>query len=212
MSAVAFPNIQIESLEMRMDAFVSRTTSVGGKIFSTQRGRPKWRATLQTVPLTRSQSQELEAWWTDQLVGMNTTLLSNAEKAYPVRYPNGFAGLTRATGGAFDGTATTSSLTPTTIGLQGLPANFVLEAGDLVGLEEAGRYGLFQLKSAATAIASGTLTIDVHPQINTTAFSLAATANFASPLLEMVVDPGSFQGPRTARPQPVRFSLSQVSY
>lgn len=212
MTVFPFPDIPMRTLRMDLDARVSATETLGGKHFVSQRGRPKWVAEIEIPLMFRARSQLLSAWWHQQSVGLNTFTMTHPQQTFPVTYKDGFAGIDRAVGGAFDGTATVTALTTNSISLSGLPADFALNQGDLVGLVESERYGLFEVAADVTGSASGLVTLSVQPFITTSVFTISATANFASPLVEMRVNPGSFDAQRTANAPPATFSARQVSY
>jgi hypothetical protein len=121
-------------------------------------------------------------------------LAYDPSQEYPALYPNGFGGLTRFGGGAFDGTANVTVLTPTTITVDTLPVGFTVSEGDLVELKQSTEvYGLFRSMSTYIANASGLTTITVEPTIKfPTIFTDAAVANFYRPSCVMIPIPESW--------------------
>lgn len=114
-------------------------------------------------------------------------------RPYPLSAPNGFGGLTRAGGGAFDGTATTWSVNaardqPT---LNGLPAGFVLSIGDYVMwrwvTSSEPRRSLHCLVEATTASGAGTATLRVEPPLPSL-IPGGAVADLAEPVCIMRLD------------------------
>jgi hypothetical protein len=120
----------------RIDAMAPEA---GQRIGGVQQGFPLWKLvwTLGNIGVDRT-----DAWqaFFDQIRGATRRFLAwDLRRPYPKAYAStGFAGMTRAGGGSFDGTATSWSETITADGdsevtLHGLPAGFVLGAGDYIG-------------------------------------------------------------------------------
>lgn len=100
---------------------------------------------------------------------------------------------TRAGGGSFDGTATVTSRTATTLSVSGLPAAFRFRAGDYVEVRKSSlMVSLHRIVQDVTATSGGTVTLQVRHQIDTANFTLPLTANFERPSCLMQVDPSSW--------------------
>lgn len=120
----------------RVDAMAPEA---GQRIGGVQQGFPLWKLvwTLGNIGVDRT-----DAWqaFFDQVRGATRRFLAwDLRRPYPKAYAlTGFAGMTRAGGGSFDGTATSWSETITADGdsevtLHDLPAGFVLVPGDYIG-------------------------------------------------------------------------------
>jgi hypothetical protein len=124
--------------------------------------------------------------------GLIPFLAYDPAQEYPYNFPNGFAGINRAVGGAFLGSANVTGLTANTIGLSGLPAVFTLVEGDYISLVQSTEtYGLFQV-AADVSSSSGFMTATVEPTIKTTIFTTGSYANFVRPACVMIPIPESW--------------------
>lgn len=191
---------------------VQTTALRGGGAVSIDYAPARWVATLKTpARLDRSSIDPIRALIQRLRGGLERIFMHDFLRAYPSAYPNGFAGLLKAGGGAFDGTADVTARNASTIALAGLPAAFSLHEGDMVGLVEGSTYGLFQLVGDTTADGSGVATVTVEPHIPLNVFTVAAVANFAKPACIMVL----VDQQRAARDgirETVEFSLVQVPF
>lgn len=188
---------------------VNRTR--GGDVQGMELADPRWRAEITWAPQDREGFQRRRAWLDGTRGVLVHALVHDALQPYPLRYPKArLEALTRAGGGAFDGTAAISALGAASLSLSGLPAGFALVAGDYVGLVEGGRYGVVRVFTDAVASAGGTVALTVYPTGQTKHFTVAAQANLVRPSCLMVLDPASVQAARSAGARaPVSFSASQ---
>lgn len=175
----------------------------GGRIGGVQAGFPLWLGTWTLDTLGPDESDAIRAFG-DRMRGQTRLFLGrDLLRPYPNAYPSGFAGMVRAGGGAFDGSATSWSETITADGdsqveLQGLPAAFEFNIGDYVGFHwvatETSVAGLtwnacVRLVEAATADGAGTVTVTSEPPIPS-AVPLTATAYLNEPgcVMRLVTD------------------------
>lgn len=151
-----------------------------GRVGGVQGGFPLWIATWTLGRISRVRGDEWTAWL-DSLRGAQKRFLGrDFSRPYPLAYlENGFAGMTRAGGGAFTGAATSWSQSIDGNGgarltLNGLPNGLVLSWGDYVGLKwdangsMAGAYDrrtMARVVDPATAAVSGTVTVGIEPPI-----------------------------------------------
>jgi hypothetical protein len=179
-----------------------------GGVAVVETGSAAWRATFMSPPRYKKDDLLLiKAWFNSMRGGTFNFLAHDAARPFPRNYPSGFAGMTRAGGGAFDGTATVTAVTATTIALSTLPANFVFKPADYISLVKSGKYSLHQIMEAVNANGSGVATVTVEPPIVTSVFAPPSlTANLAFPLGLFVPDPRSWQGDPTARRAACTFS------
>lgn len=176
---------------MRLIRTEAASMLASGATQAIQLAPPRWRCDYTTKPLSMAERRPWRAWL-DSLNGALRTFLGHSPlQVWPGAYPGGFAGLDRASGGAFDGTAQASAVSATGISIVGLPAGFVLGAGDLVGLVQNGKYGLYRIMEAVVAAGNGTASVTLSPAVNTSLFAIGATVNFARPVCEMILDPAT---------------------
>lgn len=166
-----------------------------GRQGGVQAGWPLWSGSLEIDRVDRD-SADLWQAFVDRLRGRQRTfLVYNTARPYTKRLPMGFAGMTKAGGGAFTGAASTWSQTVdadgnATFNLTGLPAYFELNAGDLVGFKwdaagaTAGSYGrrtMARVSSAAAASAGGAISFMAEPPIDPLVVPAGAIAHFDKP-------------------------------
>jgi hypothetical protein len=161
---------------------------------------PKWSAewTLSKT-LTLDWSDEWRAWVTGLRGPQRMFFGYDRERPYPKAYRGGFGGMTRAGGGAFDGSATGWSQTIAANGdadmlLLGLPAALALGVGDYIGFRwdsidaTAGtndRRASVRVKAAAVASGSGGVTVTVEPPLDMRVVPLSAVAHLDMPVCLM---------------------------
>ena len=211
--AITFPRTMLEddfpSFEFRLEPVTTTNSLYSGKTHVQIVGPGAfWTATYQTRPHRREMRDKYKAWFDSLRGGARTFLAHDPDACFPRNYTT-FSGLTRHGGGAFDGTAATTELAANEIAINTLPSTFAVKAGDLVGLIQSGRYGLFRIVEDATAV-NGALTATVEPRVNTSLFTTSATVNFAKPVCEMIL--GNVEGQRSTNVSPISFSGTQRIY
>ena len=182
-----------------------------GKQGGVQAGWPLW---LGTWELDRVDRVSGDLWnaFQDRLRGRQRLFLAgDTSRPYPAAYPNGFAGMNRAGGGAFTGAALSWAQNIDTdgnaeIALTGLPAGLVLAVGDYIGFKwdaagaAAGTYhrrALVRIVTPGTASAGGAVTVEAEPPINTLVVPAGAVAHLDRPMAAFKQDPEkSSLGPR----------------
>lgn len=136
-------------------------------------GFPRWRM---TVSLAEGDADEVEEWlaFIDSLRGAQHPFLAyDLTRPWPKAYLQGFAGLSRAGGGAFDGAATNWSVNATRdqVSLGGLPAGLKLARRDCIGwiwsTGGADRRALARCVTPAIASGGGALTVAIEPPLPT---------------------------------------------
>lgn len=193
--AISYPRAMLAGCQatdtMRLIRTEAAAMLASGATQATQLAPPRWRCDYTTKPLSMAERRPWRAWL-DSLNGALRTFLGHSPlQVWPGAYPGGFAGMSRASGGAFDGTAQASAVSATGISIIGLPAGFVLGAGDLLGLVQNGKYGLYRIMEPVVAAGNGTASVTLSPAVNTSLFSIGATVNFARPVCEMILDPAT---------------------
>lgn len=148
------------------------TPEAGGRLGAATAGFPVWRGEW---TLGRAMTMEnSEAWraFAASLRGPQRLFYGrDYGRPLPLRYPGGFAGLTRAGGGAFDGTASSWSVNGTrdVLTLNGLPAGFEISIGDYVMLRwttsSEPRRALVRAVEAAAASGAGVAPFSIEPPL-----------------------------------------------
>jgi hypothetical protein len=158
-------------------------------------GVPIWTAEYEAAGLTDAQAADWQAWMLSLRGSQGTFYASDLRRLAPRAYPSGVTGLTRAGGGAFDGTATSWSVnTPKDVlTLNGLPASYQATAGDYVGFQwgsgNVKRHAVRFVESA-TANGSGVLVAAIEPALPL-AVSGSATARLDQHGVVMRMVPGA---------------------
>ncbi|WP_375458890.1 hypothetical protein [uncultured Enterovirga sp.] len=213
--ALAFPRAMlcgVLSSQFEIRRFMSTNQLAGGTTQVREAAEPRWMAEFTYAPMGRAAFQQLQAWLDTLRGGLRFFLAHDALKPYPVGYGKAaLLALTRAGGGAFDGTATLSSISATGFTLTSLPGGFALKAGDHIGLVQSGRFGLFRIVEDATASGGGAVTLTVEPRVPTNLFTTGALAHLVRPSCTMILDPASISASRSAGSRaPITFSGIQA--
>lgn len=183
LSPLAFPvlpaGIARVSLDIeRVDFAAPEARGRGGGV---QAGWPLW---LGRWELDRVDPQSAEMWgaFIDRLRGRQRLFIGgDVARPFPAAYPLGFAGVDRASGGAFPGWATGWSQTfdadgNALLALTGLPANMALGRRDYIGFRwgeasvpvvNLGRRALVRVVEPVIASGAGAVTVMVEPPIDT---------------------------------------------
>ncbi len=137
-----------------------------------QMGFPLWYAEYELRSVSDRTARTPRAW-INSLLGQSVSFIAlDLTRLFPANYPNGFAGMNRAGGGAFAGSALSYSLdgTRTVVSLTGLPSGFVIVEGDLLGFKWSGgdKRHVVEVIEGATATTGGgggSMTITVNPAV-----------------------------------------------
>ena len=203
--------------DLQLQHLTTGSRTRGGSMTVTDMADPFWELSWRTKSLTSTQRNELSAWWASLRGGGKTFLAYHPDAKWPSAYAleSQVASLTRAGGGAFDGTASITSfpdartIAMSSAGASRLPVGFQVSAGDMVGIVKAGtpnRYSLHRVVEAATADGTGQiLALLVEPFILTSVFAAGNTLNFVRALGEFVPDQSKWQGGFSPNPMPMAF-------
>lgn len=151
----------------------------GGAIGGVQAGFPLWLASWSIGKIGAAKSDEVRAWFARRRGGARPFFGRDLTRPFPKAHIAGFAGMTRAGGGAFDGSATSWSETidgedDCRLTLTGLPAGLALGFTDYVGFkwdDPAGadgnnyRRALVRVVVGGTASGGGSVTVTVEPPV-----------------------------------------------
>jgi len=175
----------------------------GGRVAGVQAGFPLWSGVWTIDVVGRDQSDALRAFFLEVRGATRRFLGRDTLRPYPKAHAGGFAGMNRAGGGAFDGTADAWSETIAADGdsevtLENLPAGLVLSQGDYVGFTweatESAVAGLtwhacVRVVAGGTADGAGEVTVTCEPPIPS-AVPAEATAYLNQPacVMALVID------------------------
>ncbi|WP_058813359.1 hypothetical protein [Sphingopyxis sp. A083] len=166
-----------------------------GRQGGVQAGWPLWLATFELDKVDRDSADLWRAFIARLRGRQRLFLASDPTRLYPRSTPRGFAGMTRAGGGAFTGSATSWAQNVdadgnAAIGLTGLPANLALATGDYIGWKwdaagsAAGSYDrrtMARVVVPAVASAGGGITVTVEPPLDPLVVPVGAIAHLDKP-------------------------------
>jgi hypothetical protein len=167
-----------------------------------------WQVQIETPPLTAAERAAWRAWRGKLRGGLDTFSLYDVSKANPLNYPDADSSFEIGSSSpSWDGTADVTSVGASgALALAGLPANYVVSAGDYIGLEESSRYDLYVASAAVTANGSGVATVSVRPYLRSGIFTSSAVARLWRPVATFVFDPESWSEEAGVSPTPISFS------
>lgn len=199
-----------QSAEFKLADLSVANTLQSGAVQTMDLGDPLWSATFRTHVVEAEDRQMWQAWALSLRRGRKF-LAFDPEKEFPAAYGSAVLGLTRAIGGAFDGSATLGAVTATTVQLLGLPALYQAKAGDMLSFPWNGVRALHQLVEDTAASSSGIMTLSVEPPVRLNpAPAVSATVDLVRPACVMLLKPGTFSAPASYDPQPVSFEAVQA--
>jgi hypothetical protein len=158
-------------------------------------GPELWRIKYETRAMNKADAAEFSAWAQSLRGGAKLFKAYHPQRALPQAYPGGFGSLTKAAGGSFaagTGSLTAIGTTRDTITVNGLPASFALNVGDMLSYPIGDTRALHRVMEDATGNGSGVVTLTVEPTV-----PLAATTSvsvlFLKPYCHAVIDARSFE-------------------
>lgn len=122
--------------ELQRVDFVS--PEAGGRLGAVSAGQPLWKMALSLQNMLPATADTWRAWVAAQRGAARLFYGRDLDRPYPKAHSAGFAGMNRALGGSFDGSAATWSRTTDADGnervtLTNLPFPFTLSVGDYLG-------------------------------------------------------------------------------
>lgn len=185
-----------------------------GATYGTTIAPAYWSVSFTTFPLHKVERGKWVATF-DLLRGNTKSMVVyNPGLEYPAAYKD-FEGLVKAgTANPFTGVSVVQTISANALSLSGLPANFILSRGDLVGLVQNNRYTLHRIVEDVVGNTSGVTPIfQVEPPIPTNFFTTAAVANLYRASVEVILDPSSISGDEeSVIPVPITFSATSRAY
>ncbi|MGR3498771.1 MAG: hypothetical protein ACU0E9_07755 [Limimaricola soesokkakensis] len=170
--------------------------SAGGAVFAADLGGPLWRAEFRSFPLRRDPADALLADFEDLGGAVGTFLAHPAKRPRPASSP--------VVGPALAGVTVDSiAADRRSLVLAGLPAGFVLGAGDFVSIATAaGGREFLRLAGGGAAVTGGDSVVR-SPSLRTTqpirpSVAAGDAATLADPLVEMRIEPGTLAQERVA--------------
>lgn len=169
--------------------------SVSGRFTSVTAGPPLWSMTITLRDGDEDEVAEWRAFMASLRGAQRTFLAGDLTRPYPKAYIDGFDGLVRATGGVFNGAATSWSINadrdvPT---FSGMPAGFEVSTGDYVMWRWATggvqRRSLGRAIERSTASGGGVVSVAIEPPLPALTPG-GAVADFAKPecVMRMLTD------------------------
>lgn len=211
---IEMPTEGFSVARFRLVPVSTRNRLRSGATFGTTIGAAYWSISVTSWPMHKFEQGKWLAFLDVLRGNVKPMLLYNPGREYPAAYKN-FIGMVRAgTSTPFTGRCALSSISATSVGLNQLPANFILARGDLLGLVQNGRYSLHRIVEDSVANGSGATTVfQVEPPIPISFFTTAAAVDLYRPKVEAILDDGSISGDEeTAEPKPISFSATSRAY
>ncbi|MFG1184364.1 hypothetical protein [Xanthobacter aminoxidans] len=197
------------TVDFKLGDLSVQNTLENGAIQVMEMGEALWSATFTTFEMTMADRQRWQAWALTLRLG-KPFYAYDPEKVYPTAYGASVLNLTRAGGGAYDGTATLAAVTAKTVQLTGLPNGYKASAGDMLSFPWNGGTALHMVVEDATASGSGGVTLTVAPPVRLSPLpSISSTVQLVQPVCVMKLKPGTFSAPAGFQPQSVTFEAVQ---
>lgn len=222
---IAMPSSGIALQSFEPEWVTYESPAAGGRLDAIAAGTPLWTAVWQTGRMGEARSDAIRAFKARLRGSTRTFLARDLARPFPAAFPGGFAALTRAAGGAFNGAATAWSQTigsdgEATVRLYGLPASFPLSVGDYIGWKwdaagsPAGSYdrrALVRVVTPATGNGSGVIDVLVEPPLDTLVVPVGAIAHLDNPCCVMrLINSESKLGPVDRRKAITNGTLTAV--
>lgn len=183
-------------------------TAGGSLTFQERAGGSLWQMDLTTKGLAASDFVAARAWFRSLRGGAQAFRGYDLRQPFPQAYGPAVLDLTRAAGGAFDGTCTVTAAGGHSLALSGLPAGYHVSVGDYFSFAWRGGQALVESWEDVQADGSGVCaTFEVGPWL-AAGGTVPVTATVVRAWCLMRPKPGSWQGVRTAR-DPVVFEAIQ---
>lgn len=194
----ALPSLRIAGCTFELDRVEFTSPEAGGQLTQMEMlAGAVWIAKYETTPPTEIEFDNWRAW-TASLKGARRLFYGqDVRRRMPRAYRSGFADLTRAGGGAFDGTITAANWSVNTardeLTLGTLPVGFTLSKTDYVGFTGGvAQRTLHRFLETANASGGGSGTWTIEPPLPTWIHA-AAVASVNAPTCLMAITPGSLR-------------------
>lgn len=172
MAVLEMPEAGVGQSRFEPERVDYQSPTTGGRTGNVAAGFPRWEAEYALTGMEDHISDEWQAFVRRLRGGQRYFFGSDLRRPYPKAYPTGFAGLVRASGGAFNGNATGWAVdgTRTMLALAGLPAGFdlgLIDYGDFRWGPGNEKRALISFVTAGLADAEGEITLEVDPPVPT---------------------------------------------
>lgn len=186
--AAFFAGLKVASTRFWLDQAVQVARTGGGEIIPSRHGTRLWNAEITIPPARHADASAVDAVLSLLSEPGATFLAYDKVKAYPSADPS------CTILGAATPTISVFNANNRDITIIGLPANYVLSAGDFVSFTYGSplRYALHKIVVGATAGPGGSAVVEVVPNIRPGATGgVAVTLN--KPWAKMIIKPGGYQ-------------------
>jgi hypothetical protein len=181
----ALPSIRFGWCRFELKDPVKASPSGAGLINYTRIGDPAWTIRFTTVPLRESELATLSAWVVSLRQGLKSALVQQNVTCRPLAHSDPANAAPAQTAGTLASVTNGNVLAVT-----GVASGLVLGAGDLVGLERSGKYGLCRVTDVSGT--GTTRTITVEPPPRSYVAQAGTTVRFENPKLVMRLAPDSW--------------------
>lgn len=196
----------------------------GGASQVTETSDPYWTCEIESAEHHAYTHVALRTFLNSLRGGAKTFVAHDYARPVPRNYLTEAAvqALTRAGGGAFDGTFEITStleggylLSSSASAASRAPAALVLQVGDYIGITQSGKYSLHNVVEAQTANGSGVIAdLVVEPFVNMDVFTAGVSsgmlANVIKPLALFRILPDSISGSPNSRSTSIGFTAISV--
>ncbi len=164
----------------------------GGLVFGSERGARLWQGSIQMTVLPHADAAEIDALMSLVTGNGMAFLMYDSRSAYPRADPTG------SILGASAPTISFVNANRADINISGLPAGYVLSAGDTLAFTYGSapvRYAMHRIVVGRTASGGGVAsTLQISPPVRTTGLAGTPVTLIKSPMIAQVV-PGSYVPP-----------------
>lgn len=201
------PDMALVACTFSLDDNTAASASGRGALINVTRTfDPMWRVRVETRPLYADEWPIWQAWKASLRGGVKTFIAHDHARPTPLAYRSAQAPADISAG--WDGTAGVISVGLSgALSLSSLPSAYQFKVGDLIGLEQNGRYGLYLVQEDVTA-AAGIASVTVAPFLHSV-FTNAAVARIWRPVAQFVIDWRSWSGEPAGNPTPISFEAFQ---
>lgn len=160
----AMPSTRVLRHYFEPEPAQSSAPESSGRGVSIALGETLWQMKLDTTPASEAEFDLWRAWLASLRGSQKLFYGRDMYRPLPRAYPQGFADLTRAGGGAFDGTSASWSVAGDAVTINTLPASFRMQHGDYIGFQwDTDKRSLHRALEDASANGSGVGVWTVEP-------------------------------------------------
>ncbi|MGU3495937.1 hypothetical protein ACLBXM_17995 [Xanthobacteraceae bacterium A53D] len=176
-----------------------------------ERSRSLWQIDMTVPALGPDAYEEMQAFFDSMRGGLNNFTAYDFFRRRPRAYPgNGWAGITRHSGAAFNGTGTLAAANAYQVSLSNLPTAYKVMPGDMISWPWRNTRTLHRVMEPVTASA-GALTVQVEPDIPPGTVGTPTVKLEAADAVFKLVSPNPWQSARRqTRGAPFTFQALQV--